>query len=238
MVCQSCGKSFNVIEREKLHPQKLIYHCSQSCANKRKQTDETKNKIRESINKIKLSKNHNECTLICEKCESEFIVPYKKRNQKTCSKSCRTSLNNIKRGKIIKTAPIKIKKEKELNKTTYIYSLEYPMGNIRYIGKSDNPRERLKNHIKEAKRRNKNHKDNWFNSLKEPPILNIIEKTTYLEWQQREIYWIKYFKNKGLDLVNGTDGGEGSNGFKCKRHTDETKLKRSKKVKEYLVSLK
>ena len=53
--------------------------------------------------------------------------------------------------------------------------LEFPLGNIKYIGKSNEPKKRLKNHLKEAKTRNKNHRDKWINSLPESPILKIIE---------------------------------------------------------------
>ena len=39
------------------------------------------------------------------------------------------------------------------------------------------------------------------------------------------MYWISQFKSWNFNLLNGTDGGEGSNGFKGKKHTDETKEK-------------
>ena len=43
---------------------------------------------------------------------------------------------------------------------------------------------------------------------------------------------LSLYKEKGFNLVNGTDGGEGSNGFKGKTHTKETKEKIKNKLKE------
>ena len=230
--CERCGKDFVVEEREKLFPQRKNYYCCVSCANARKHSEETKNKIKESVKKFVknyINKN-NKIKLICKNCGKEFELPFNKRNQKCCSVSC-SSILRKENNKEKTTKRIKIKKEKDLNKITFIYSLEYPVGNIRYIGKSDNPLIRLKNHLKEAKNRNKNHKDNWINSLPETPILNIIEQVTYANWQEKEIYWIKYYRENGCKLVNGTDGGEGSNGAKGMKHTEETKNKISLKRK-------
>lgn len=187
-------------------------------------------------------KSHDSIKIICKNCGKEFDVPYRKRKQKFCSRSCVTVWKNVnldlakkagtssaKARRQIKIS-FELKTEENLNKKTFIYRLEYPVGNIRYVGKSDNPQKRIKSQIKEAKwRKNKNHRDNWLNSLSESPILNIVEEVPYFEWQARETYWIKFYKDLGFNLVNGTDGGEGSNGFKGRKHTKETK----KKLSEY-----
>lgn len=77
--CKKCEKEFEIKEREKLFPRKEYYYCSKSCANSREHSDETKNKIRNSLSGIKL-------ITICKKCGEEFEHPsYKKR--KYCS-SC------------------------------------------------------------------------------------------------------------------------------------------------------
>jgi len=197
--CERCGKEYIVNEREKLFPQKEKYFCSRGCANKRVPSEETKEKIRKTLTK------DNTIKIVC----------------KQCNKECGTTFKNNNKIK----PEIKIKKEKDINKITFIYSLEYPVGNVRYIGKSDFPQKRLKDHIKEAKQRNKSHKDKWINSLCEFPTLKIIEQTTYEHWQDREKCWIKYYKDKGFNLVNGTDGGEGSNGFLGRTHTIENRKK-------------
>lgn len=231
--CNICQKQFTVLEREKLFPTKEKYYCNRSCANKRSVSSETKELIRQSLKKQIIKKeslvkntvnNHTKINKICEHCGKEFSVIFKKRKQRFCSRSCVSKFIN-ERIKINKSKKlfIKIKKENQPNKITYIYSLEYPLGNIKYIGKADNPRTRLNKHIYEAKTRNKNHKDHWINSINDIPILNIIEQVTYNDWQEKEIYWIKYYTDNGCKLVNGTLGGEGSNGFQNKHHTEKTK---------------
>lgn len=218
--CKTCGKEILIYERDKLFPTKENYFCNRSCANKRILSNETKDLIRQSLIK------DNTVNLICEYCKKEFIIKYFKRNQKCCSKECSSKLVN-ERTRIKKQNKniIKIKKEIPSNKITFIYSLEYPLGNIRYIGKSDTPEARLDKHISEAKNRNKNYKDHWINSINDKPILNILEQVTYSNWQEREIYWIKLHTDNGFKLVNGTKGGEGSNGFEGRHHTEEAKEK-------------
>ncbi len=106
---------------------------------------------------------------------------------------------------------------------TYIYTLSDD-NSIRYIGKSDDPDGRLKEHIKKSKN-SKSRKDKWILSVlknNKIPVMEILEETGLENWEQREIYWISQFKTWGFDIVNGTDGGEGSNGFKDRKHTTET----------------
>lgn len=90
------------------------------------------------------------------------------------------------------------------------------MDKIRYVGKSINPKQRLKNHINYETKAN-THKARWLNQLlskKLMPELIIIEKTTEELWQDRERYWIKKLKPF---LTNETEGGDGREfGFKHK----------------------
>ena len=227
--CCKCGKEIITEEREKLFPQKQNYHCSRSCANMKEHSIETKEKIRKTLlSKEKTPSKNPNVKIICKNCGKEFEVKYGKRKQMFCSKVCSDKFIRPKR-------TFKIKLPNDIHKKTFIYSLEYPIGNIKYIGKSDNPEIRLKNHLKEAKQKNKSYKDKWINSLPEKPFLNIIEETNYGNWQNREIYWIKFYKDNGSKLVNGTDGGEGSNGFLGKKHSNETKeiLSKVNKGKKY-----
>lgn len=95
---------------------------------------------------------------------------------------------------------------------TYIYTLKDPISNlIRYVGKSNNPKERLKNHVNLCKR-DQTHKRNWIIKLKKQglkPILEIIDKVPIDSWQFWEKYWISQMKSWGFDLVNYTNGGDG-----------------------------
>ena len=107
---------------------------------------------------------------------------------------------------------------------TYIYTLSDNSG-IRYVGKSNNPKERLRIHLKECKMK-RTHKEKWIFSLKESgeiPILEILDEIEDKEWCFFESYWISQLKSWGFNLLNGTSGGEGSDGFRGKKHSEETK---------------
>jgi hypothetical protein len=117
---------------------------------------------------------------------------------------------------------------------TFIYTLSDKNG-VRYIGKSNEPSLRLKVHLKESKYK-RTRKEKWINSLLEKeefPIMEIIDEVDDTDWEFFEIYWIAQFKAWGFDIINGTDGGEGSNGFKGKKHSEETKIELRKKSNVY-----
>ena len=100
---------------------------------------------------------------------------------------------------------------------------------IRYIGYTGRKTtDRVKEHIRESECRNpvgkKTHKENWIQKclrLNESIIFNIIEDNISSDQiEEREIYYIKYFKEKGYPLVNATGGGDGQ-----KHMSEETKRK-------------
>ena len=115
---------------------------------------------------------------------------------------------------------------------TYIYTLSDNSG-IRYVGKSDNPEIRLTKHLKECKMK-RTRKEKWIFSLKESggiPILEILDEIDSKEWSFFESYWISQLKSWGFNLVNGTSGGEGSDGFRGKKHSEESRNKMSERLK-------
>lgn len=86
--CYSCKNKFLVNEREKIFPKKEKYYCNRSCANKRTHSDETKEKIRTTLNKHVFIKLESTCIF----CKKDYI---KKRNhQKLCSRTCSSSWKN------------------------------------------------------------------------------------------------------------------------------------------------
>ena len=98
-------------------------------------------------------------------------------------------------------------------KITYIYVLIDPRdNNIRYVGKTVNPKKRLENHLVPSRLRTISHKNSWIKDLLKN---NLKPKMVLLEtieigcnWEERELYWISYFKqNSEKDLTNYTDGG-------------------------------
>lgn len=106
-------------------------------------------------------------------------------------------------------------------------------GEIRYIGiTSENLSKRLGKHVYEAKTGGKNYRCNWIRSLLKENIKPEIHLLDSLpSWEdacKSEIQTIKELREIGYRLVNGTDGGEGSVGFK---HTEESKAKLSAAMK-------
>jgi group I intron endonuclease len=95
----------------------------------------------------------------------------------------------------------------------YIYALEYPFGNIRYVGKSKNPNRRFKRHIQDAQKYSSSHKLAWIRSLLnigKIPCLYIIDKVPENEWEFWEQYYIRECEIIGFKLTNGTRGGDGN----------------------------
>lgn len=93
----------------------------------------------------------------------------------------------------------------------YIYTLDCPDTNeIRYVGKTANPKKRYYEHCYE---KTKTYKNNWLKSLlknNKKPLLSIIDEyDSEEECYKAEIYWIAQFKQWGFKLTNITDGGEG-----------------------------
>lgn len=99
------------------------------------------------------------------------------------------------------------------NETRYIYGLVDPeTKEIRYIGKSIRPIERLQNHMND---KSKCHRANWLQGLKkkglkpELVIFEMIQGSNDWSWQESEKYWIKRGRALGWPLTNNTDGGDG-----------------------------
>lgn len=95
-----------------------------------------------------------------------------------------------------------------------IYVLLDPTtNNIRYVGKAINLYIRIRKHFNQSRLIKPNHKNNWIKSLlvnnQRPSVLVIEQCLTEDSMNQAEIKWIKYYKELGCDLTNGTDGGDG-----------------------------
>lgn len=112
-----------------------------------------------------------------------------------------------------------------MKKMVYIYGLKDPRDyQIKYIGKASDINKRYKQHIENYTNK-KSLKSSWVLSLLRSgllPILEIVEICDESKWQEREQYWIKYYKELGFDLKNMTNGGDGNTGLKM---TDASKEK-------------
>ena len=117
---------------------------------------------------------------------------------------------------------------------SYIYILKCPEGNIRYVGKTNNIKKRLSSHINEAKKGNgKRYVLNWIYSLlilNKKPIIEVIEECLSENWQEREKYWVDYYRKILPNLCNNADGGLGGSGIKnyCETELQERRIKMSK----------
>lgn len=113
-------------------------------------------------------------------------------------------------------------------KKTFIYTIADEYGEIRYVGKSNNPKNRLYKHLTE---KSNIHKYNWLKSIRKRgkmPIVEILEEVDLDDWEIHEIYWISQLRSWGFRLLNLTIGGEGGSEYK---HTDSCKeVMRNKKL--------
>lgn len=117
-----------------------------------------------------------------------------------------------------------------------IYALKDPeTEQIRYVGKTEKYlNKRLSGHLSSKET---NHKYHWINSLKVKnlePIISILEECTEDIWEEREKYWISYYR-KISNLTNLTDGGKGNQNQFFSKASQE---KKSKSLKGRIVSQK
>jgi len=95
---------------------------------------------------------------------------------------------------------------------TFIYTLEHPItGEIRYVGKTNNPYMRFHDHCKKSYRC-KTHKDYWINKLLKEglrPVMSVLDEVSKVEWKYWEKFWIEQCRQWGFKLVNHTNGGDG-----------------------------
>lgn len=122
---------------------------------------------------------------------------------------------------------------------TYIYGLVDPRTNqIRYIGKSDRPKERLTQHLSKSPKQ-RTYKSNWINELLKlglTPVLTILEEVINRDWGKAEQEWIDKGKQRGWPLTNQADGGRGKGVRRGSTNSEETRRKISEKLKGRKVS--
>lgn len=104
-----------------------------------------------------------------------------------------------------------------------IYALLDPTtSEIKYVGKSENPKKRFQYHVGNF---GNTQVGKWVNELKqksELPLLIVLDEVNYDEWEFWERYWIAQSKAWGFKLLNVSIGGRGTVGLV---HSNETKRK-------------
>lgn len=98
-----------------------------------------------------------------------------------------------------------------MDNEVFIYALCTPIiSDVRYVGKSIHPDQRLQEHLKE---KGNTRKCRWVHSLDRAPILKILEAVAEGNWEEAERRQIRLHREAGCDLTNHTDGGDGRTAF-------------------------
>lgn len=77
-------------------------------------------------------------------------------------------------------------------------------GLIKYVGKSNNPHKRAKDHLLDFRNMDLN-KSLWITKLKQEkkkPELVIVDEVDLFDWKYWEEWWCCYFKSLGFKLYN------------------------------------
>lgn len=112
----------------------------------------------------------------------------------------------------------------------YIYAIKDPRDyQIKYIGKTIDINRRFKEHLQDSYLKDNTYKNNWIKKLLSEnlqPIFEVVEECCEDIWEERERFWISYYKEIGFNLTNMCDGGEGGHGAV---RTEKFKLNLKKK---------
>lgn len=119
--------------------------------------------------------------------------------------------------------------------THYIYTLEHPITkDIRYIGQSINPINRLSNHLATSTKNRNTRTHKWILSLINQglkPVMHILDTSDTNNIDQLEMYWISQLKSWNFNLTNHELGGKS-----CIMVSAETKLTLSNSLKQFYKS--
>ena len=111
----------------------------------------------------------------------------------------------------------------------FIYAHRAPCSDeVRYIGKSIDPKGRLSDHVSDARKGVRNHHACWIRSLLNQglsPVLSIVDVAEEECWPSVESAYIQYFRGLGHRLTNGTEGGEDPPNQTGMRHTPQAREK-------------
>lgn len=112
--------------------------------------------------------------------------------------------------------------------TASVYFLIDPRtGDVRYIGKSVDPVDRYRHHVKPSRREKDTRKAAWIRELFNEdlaPCLFEVEEVTDEVWEEREKWWLEKLSNE--PLTNQQAGGEGQTRGRVRSQKVREKLRR------------
>jgi group I intron endonuclease len=123
-----------------------------------------------------------------------------------------------------------------MNDNIFIYAIVHPIKKqVVYIGKTTVGKKRFKMHLWDIKKPNRPIKCfiAKYVNIGIHPLFEILEYVAGEEIDEREKYWISFYKQSGLSLLNLTDGGDGPKG---KVVSSATRKKISESAKGRVVS--
>lgn len=97
-------------------------------------------------------------------------------------------------------------------RTTFIYALCEPgTRTVRYVGKSDNPKRRLKDHLSAARKGQETYACRWMRQLLAAgkPQLFVLGEVPLSGWESVEKNVIAAARALGMNITNTTEGGDG-----------------------------
>jgi len=116
--------------------------------------------------------------------------------------------------------------------TVYIYTLADPRtGEVRYVGKTFDLRQRFFDHICKSKKTDK--RKSWIKSLRNlglKPVMEVLETLENCDeygWQETESFWIEILRFYGCRLTNLNSGGEGGRRASPELRARLSKIQRS-----------
>jgi hypothetical protein len=105
---------------------------------------------------------------------------------------------------------------------------------VRYVGKTDvSIRTRLAQHLQQARSGIQSYRCKWIRSLLcvgQQPRIRLIESVSKEIWQTRERFWIRYFRDAGHPLTNGSAGGDGNDSASWKAIWDRAGMRERQSV--------
>jgi hypothetical protein len=105
-----------------------------------------------------------------------------------------------------------------MSRPVYIYTLSDPdTGEVRYLGKTFNPKSRMANHLCSAKKNPRSHVRCWIKSVLnrgDMPTIEVIDECDSYTGSELEKSYIRVYRAVGVRLTNCRDGGDAFDGVR------------------------